>query len=204
MRSGEFTILQVNDVHGYSGPHAELLWEGDHARFETLGGYARLSGLFCAVREERPGAMLALDNGDTFHGTFPVAQSKGAAFVPLLNRLGLDAMTGHWDFAYGPVHLRALVKRLDYLFLAINCYDTATGALSFPPTRVVERDGIPAHRRRRHRRDHRRQGDAAAFQRGLSDLRWATRSFPATYGGYGVRRMLTSSSCSRTSASRRT
>lgn len=142
MRSGEVTILQVNDTHGYLEPHPELLWEGDHPRFETLGGYARMAGLLRRIRDEQPGRVLTLDNGDTFHGTFPVVHSKGEVLAPLLNALGFDAMTAHWDFAYGPDHLRRLVGRLDYPLLAINCYDKDSGALSFPPSRIVERGGL--------------------------------------------------------------
>jgi sulfur-oxidizing protein SoxB len=142
MRSGTLTIFQINDTHGYLEPHPELLWDGGAARFETLGGYARLSGLFDAVRRERPGAVLALDNGDTFHGTFAAVHSKGEALVPLLNALALDGMTAHWDFAYGPEQLRRIAGRLSYPLLAINCYDKETGRLSFPPSRVVERGGL--------------------------------------------------------------
>lgn len=142
MRSGRLTILQINDTHGYLEPHPELQWDGSEARFETLGGYARLAGLFGTVRRERPGAVLALDNGDTFHGTFPAVHSKGEALVPLLNALALDGMTAHWDFAYGPDQLRRIAGRLSYPLLAINCYDKETGRLSFPPSRIVERGGL--------------------------------------------------------------
>jgi sulfur-oxidizing protein SoxB len=142
MRSGQVTILQVNDTHGYLEPHPELLWDGDHPRFETLGGYARMATLLRRIREEQPERVLTLDNGDTFHGTFPVVESKGEFLVPLLNRLGFDAMTAHWDFAYGPDHLRRIVERLDYPLLAINCYDKESGSLSFPPSRIVERGGL--------------------------------------------------------------
>lgn len=142
MRSGQITILQINDTHGYLEPHPELLWNGDHPCFETLGGYARLAGLLRAVRSERPGAVLTLDNGDTFHGTFPAVHSRGEALVPLVNALGFDAMTAHWDFAYGPDHLRQVAGMLGYPLLAINCYDKDTGQLTFPPTRIVERGGL--------------------------------------------------------------
>lgn len=142
MNSAEITILQVNDTHGYLEPHPELLWDGDHPRFATLGGYARIAGLLRRIRDERPGMVLALDNGDTFHGTFPVVRGKGETIVPLLNALGFDAMTAHWDFAYGPEHLHRIAAWLDYPLLAINCYDNETGALSFPPSRIVERGGL--------------------------------------------------------------
>ena len=47
----------------------------------TLGGYARIATLFRQAREENPGRVLALDNGDTLHGTFAAVHSKGEALV---------------------------------------------------------------------------------------------------------------------------
>ena len=142
MRSGRVTILQVNDTHGYLEPHPELIWNGREADYPILGGYAVMAGYCRDVREECSGAVLLLDNGDTFHGTYPVLQSRGAAIVPLLDAFGFDAMTAHWDFAWGPQHLKDLVSRLSYPLLAINCFDKETGELTFPPTRVVERGGL--------------------------------------------------------------
>ncbi|MDT7953020.1 MAG: 5'-nucleotidase C-terminal domain-containing protein [Acetobacteraceae bacterium] len=142
MPERRITLLQINDTHGYLEPHPELLWDGDQASCEMLGGYARIAGLLTAVRAECRGAVVALDNGDTFHGTFPVVQSKGAALVPVLNALALDGMTAHWDFAYGPAHLQALAAELSYPVLANNCFDQATGELSFPPSRMVTRGGV--------------------------------------------------------------
>lgn len=119
-------------------------WQGRTATYPTLGGYATMAGYCREVRAERHGAVILLDNGDTFHGTHPVVQSKGEAILPLLDALGFDAMTGHWDFAYGPAHLKFLVSRLSCPMLAINCYANDTGELTFPPTRVVERGGLRA------------------------------------------------------------
>lgn len=51
-------------------------------------------------------------------------------------------MTAHWDVAYGPAHLQALAAELSYPVLAINCFDQATGELSFPPSRMVCRGGV--------------------------------------------------------------
>lgn len=139
---GELTIFQINDTHGYLEPHPELIWDGAAPRFDILGGYARIAGLLNAARREHPDGVLVLDNGDTLHGTFPAVHSKGEALVPLLNALGLDAMTGHWDFGYGPQHLRKMAELLNYPVLAINCYAQGTGELFLPPVRIVERGGV--------------------------------------------------------------
>lgn len=142
MSPKRITLLQINDVHGYLEPHPELVWRGEEATFPRLGGYARIATLLKRLRRERGGAVIALDNGDTFHGTYPVVSSKGQALIPILNALELDGMTGHWDFAYGPAHLRSLSEQLSYPLLAINCFDKTTGELAFPPTRMVERGGL--------------------------------------------------------------
>jgi 5''-nucleotidase/2'',3''-cyclic phosphodiesterase and related esterases len=86
--------------------------------------------------------VLAFDCGDTIHGTYPAVQSEGEALVPVLNALGFDAMTAHWEFAYGPEQFRKVAGRLDYPVLAVNCYDDATGNLVFPPYTVCETEGL--------------------------------------------------------------
>lgn len=135
------TLLQINDTHGYVEPHPELVWEGSTPRFPILGGYARIAGYFKRVRAECPGTVIALDNGDTFHGTHAAVSTKGEGLIPLTNALGLDAMTAHWEFAWGPAHFQQLAKRLDYPVLAINCYELKTDRRPFSPSRVIERGG---------------------------------------------------------------
>lgn len=142
-RRGGLTILQINDTHGYLEPHHDLVWDPDgRPRYAVLGGYARLATLFRQARGDRPDGVLALDNGDTLHGTFAAVHSKGEALVEPLNALGLDAMTAHWEFAWGPAHLRRLAARLRHPVLAINCYEEATGRLAFTPTAMIERADV--------------------------------------------------------------
>lgn len=136
------TILQINDTHGYLEPHPELFWIGDRAEYRASGGYARLLTIFKRIRQERDGAVIALDNGDTFHGTFHAVYSKGAAFIEPVNLLGLDAWTAHWDFAYGPARMREIAEKLNHPLLASNCYQADTGELGFPAFTVIERGGV--------------------------------------------------------------
>jgi 2',3'-cyclic-nucleotide 2'-phosphodiesterase (5'-nucleotidase family) len=132
----------MNDSHGYIEPHPELYWQGNQELFKTAGGYARITGLFKQVREENPDEVIALDNGDTIHGTFPAVNSKGNSFIPILNKMAFDAMTTHWEFAYGPDHFKEFSGKLIYPTLAINCYEKASNKLFFPPYCVIERSGL--------------------------------------------------------------
>lgn len=131
----------MNDSHGYLEPHPELYWRGGRELYKEAGGYARIATLFKGIREEA-GAVIALDNGDTIHGTFPAVQSEGEALIPLLNGLGFDGMTAHWEFAYGPDQFRRIVDDLNFPMLAINCYNKTTDTLVFPPYTIVERENL--------------------------------------------------------------
>lgn len=142
MTERKITLLQINDLHGYIEPHPEVFRGRGRFSYQTCGGLARIATVFRQVRAERPGAVLALDNGDTFHGTYVAINSQGSALVPLMNALAFDAMTAHWEFAYGPAHFRQLAAQLNYPVLAINCYEAESDHLAFAPSRVVERGGL--------------------------------------------------------------
>lgn len=138
----ELTLIQVNDVHSYLELHTELFWTAKGAQYRPAGGYARIATLIKQIRAERPGRVLLFDGGDTLHGTHVAVQTRGEALLPILNALGFDAMTGHWDFAYGPQHLKALSAQLNYPMLAANCFDEKTDRPYFPPFKVCEVAGL--------------------------------------------------------------
>lgn len=142
MSERKLTILQINDLHGYLEPHPEVFRVRGGFKYATCGGLARIATIFKQARIERPGAVLALDNGDTFHGTYVAVESQGEAMVPLMNALELDAMTAHWEFAYGPEQFKRLACELSYPVLAINCYEADSDRLVFAPSRIVERAGL--------------------------------------------------------------
>lgn len=135
------TIIQLNDTHGYVEPHPELVWTPLGPSYPIMGGYARIASLMARFRRDNPDGVLALDNGDTFHGTHPAVMTRGEALVPLINALRLDAMTAHWELAWGPKHFEDLVAQLDHPMLAINCYEKGSGKRPFPASMVVERTG---------------------------------------------------------------
>ncbi|MFW9830754.1 MAG: bifunctional metallophosphatase/5'-nucleotidase [Candidatus Thorarchaeota archaeon] len=136
------TILQLNDSHGYLEPHPEIMFKSGRTTTRTAGGFAQIATIFNQIQLEKPNAVLTLDNGDTFHGTFPVVQSQGKAMVPILNALAIDAMTAHWEFAYGPAEFQALTHKLDYPMLAINCYSKDTKTPIFSPGTIIERNDL--------------------------------------------------------------
>jgi 2',3'-cyclic-nucleotide 2'-phosphodiesterase (5'-nucleotidase family) len=132
----------MNDSHGYLDLHQELFWAGDHAEYRKAGGHGRIAALLNQIRRERPGRVLAFDCGDTIHGTHTAVQTEGEALIPILNAMSFDAMTAHWEFAYGPERFNEVAACLAYPMLAINCYDEESGELVFDPYTIVEAAGL--------------------------------------------------------------
>lgn len=141
-RPAKITLLQINDCHGYLNSHLEWFPGPQTCEYRAVGGYARIATLVRQIREETQGCVLFCDNGDTFHGTYPVVKSRGEVLLPILNQLGLGAMTVHWDFAYGPKRMQELAAGLKYPVLAINVYHTSTGERFFAPYLVQEIGGL--------------------------------------------------------------
>ena len=136
------TIIQMNDTHAYFDLHQEMFWQGDHAEYRQAGGYARIATIVKQIRAESQGNCLFCDCGDTLHGTFPAIDTQGQAMIPILNSLGLDAMTAHWEFAFGPAIFNQRIAELNYPMLAINVYDKATKKLVYLPYSIKEIGGV--------------------------------------------------------------
>ena len=136
------TVIQLNDSHAYFDLHQELFWQGGQAAYRPAGGYARIAAIVKQIRSERQDRILFCDCGDTLHGTYPALKTQGQALIPILNSLGLDAMTAHWEFAYGPEIFKQRAAELNYPMLAINIYDQATKERVFPPFSVKEIGGL--------------------------------------------------------------
>ncbi len=132
------TIIQLNDSHAYFDLHQEMFWLGGQAVYRPAGGYARIAALVKQIRAGTRERVLFCDCGDTLHGTYPAVKTQGKALIPVLNSLGLDAMTAHWEFAYGPAAFKQRAAELSYPMLAINVYDQATKERFFPPYSVKE------------------------------------------------------------------
>src|SRR5262249_5982423 len=84
-----------------------LDFEQSAARFGLLGGFAYLKTLIDRLRGEvGEHRSLLLDGGDLWQGTALAHAMQGADMVEAANLLGIEAMTGHWEFTYGEEVLR--------------------------------------------------------------------------------------------------
>jgi S-sulfosulfanyl-L-cysteine sulfohydrolase len=115
-----------------------LDFEKSAARFGKLGGYAHLKALIDRLRNEAGSRnSLLLDGGDAWQGTGLANALRGADMVEAANLLGVEAMTGHWEFTYGEETLRSNLERFKGEFLAQNVFLTEeaafNGATAFDP-----------------------------------------------------------------------
>jgi len=119
-----------------------LFWNGKEALYKEVGGYARIATLIKHIKAEKNNQVLVLDNGDTIHGTFAAVNSKGKAMLPVLNKMGIEGMTAHWEFGYGPERFMKITEELNYPMLAINAYDEKSDELLFDPYLIKNYDGL--------------------------------------------------------------
>jgi len=100
-------------------------------RFGKLGGFAHLKTLIDKLRGDvgQDRSML-LDGGDLWQGTGLSNTMQGADMVEAANLLGIEAMTGHWEFTYGEQALRDNLSRFKGEFLAQNVFLTEEAAFN--------------------------------------------------------------------------
>src|SRR5436305_2891523 len=111
-----------------------LDFEKSAARFGKLGGFAHLKTLIDRLRSDvGPERSLLLDGGDLWQGSGLANAMQGADMVEAANLLGIEAMTGHWEFTYGEAALRANLQRFKGEFLAQNVFLTEEAAFNNAP-----------------------------------------------------------------------
>lgn len=100
-------------------------------RYGKTGGFAHLASLVNRIRAQR-GAKncLFLDGGDSWQGSATALWTKGKDMVGAANLLGVDAMTGHWEFTYGEDTLVKNVECFNGEFIAQNIRATEEALFS--------------------------------------------------------------------------
>src|SRR5260370_1624862 len=111
--------------------------------FGKLGGFAHLKTLIDRLRSDvGPGRALLLDGGDLWQGTGFANAMQGADMGEAANLLGIEAMTGHWEFTYGEQALRANLERFKGELLAQTAFLTQEAA--FHHAKAFQPPAVPA------------------------------------------------------------
>ena len=123
-------------------------------KYGKVGGFAYLRTLVNKLRGEYGTEnTLLLDGGDTWQGSATSLWTRGQDMVRACNLLGVDVMTGHWEFTYKDEEVLANIKRFKGEFVAQNVqvsdeaifddapvYDEDTGH-AFKPYTIKELNG---------------------------------------------------------------
>lgn len=100
-------------------------------RYGKLGGFAYIKTLVDQLRHQAGAAnTLLLDGGDLWQGSATSLWTEGQDMVEASNRLGVEAMTAHWEFTYGAEQLRKNIAAFKGEFLAQNVFLSQTAAFS--------------------------------------------------------------------------
>ncbi|KQP23621.1 thiosulfohydrolase SoxB [Pseudorhodoferax sp. Leaf267] len=109
---GEHLLRAAGLQAGSREAHALTYLDFERAarQYGKVGGFAHLATLVQQLKATRPGALL-LDGGDTWQGSATALWSQGQDMVDATRLLGVDMMTGHWEFTYGAERVQQVVER---------------------------------------------------------------------------------------------
>ncbi len=122
-----------------------LDFEKASRRYGKVGGFAHLATLVKMLKASRPGALL-LDGGDTWQGSATSLWTDAQDMVDACKLLGVNVMTGHWEFTYGMERVKEIIDK-DFKgkvdFVAQNVKTNDFGDPVFKPYTMREVNGVP-------------------------------------------------------------
>jgi sulfur-oxidizing protein SoxB len=153
---GEHLLKAAGLRPGNALAHALTCLDFEQAarRYGKVGGFAHLATLVRRMKASRPGALL-LDGGDTWQGSATALWTNGQDMVDACKLLGVDVMTGHWEFTLGMDRVKQIVEK-DFKggsggaasghrisFVAQNVKTADFGDPVFEPYVIREISGVP-------------------------------------------------------------
>ncbi len=144
---GEHLLKTVNVRAGSAEAYAltHLNFETAARRYGKVGGFAHLATLVKRMKASRPGALL-LDGGDTWQGSGTALWTQGQDMVDAAKLLGVDLMTGHWEFTLGQERVKHIIDQ-DFAgqieFIAQNIKTNDFGDPVFKSHVMREINGVP-------------------------------------------------------------
>jgi sulfur-oxidizing protein SoxB len=109
---GEHLLKAAGLRPGSALAHATTCLDFDKAarRYGKVGGFAHLATLVKRLKASRPGALL-LDGGDSWQGSATALWTGAQDMVDACKLLGVDVMTGHWEFTYGMQRVQDIIEK---------------------------------------------------------------------------------------------
>lgn len=130
--------LQPGSPEAYALTYEDFVALGK--TYGKMGGMDRVATVVKSIRADRPEAII-LDGGDTWHGSMVSLKTKGQDVVNVMNKLGVEAMTSHWEWTLGTERVKEIVEALPFPFLGQNIFDAEWDEPAFEPYTWFERGG---------------------------------------------------------------
>ena len=100
--------------------------------YGKVGGFAHLQTLVKRIRAEQgANKTLLLDGGDTWQGSGTAYWTRGDDMVQACNKLGVDVMTGHWEFTYRDDEVIKNINNFKGDFVCQNVFVTEDAAFDY-------------------------------------------------------------------------
>lgn len=118
------TLTVIVDIYGINDLHGKFLDTDSQPGVDELATY---------INEQRAADdySILLSQGDMWQGSAESNSTYGALMTRWMNLMGFSSMTlGNHEFDWGESYIETNLALAEFPFLAINVYDTATGALA--------------------------------------------------------------------------
>jgi len=134
--------VEANSILSHA--HTYLDYVEAAKQYGKIGGFAHMATLVKQLRGSRPNSLL-LDGGDTWQGSATSLWTDAQDMVDACLLLGVDIMTGHWEFTYGAERVSEIIDKslhgkMD--FLAQNVIDNEWEEPVFKPYSIREMNGV--------------------------------------------------------------
>lgn len=133
----DYFKLKENDVLAHAFTY--LNYAQATETYGKVGGFAYLATLVNQLRATAgENNCLLLDGGDTWQGSGTAFKTNGMDMVGACNLLGVDIMTGHWEFTYQDAQVLKNIASFNGEFVAQNV--KATEEALFDESPVYDED----------------------------------------------------------------
>lgn len=135
--------LQANTRESHAFTYIDFVEAAQ--QYGKVGGFSHIATLVKRLKANRPGALL-LDGGDLWQGSATSLWTNGQDMVDASKLLGVDVMTGHWEFTLGSERVNEIIENdlaghID--FVANNVKDFDFGDPIFASHSMREINGVP-------------------------------------------------------------
>ncbi len=113
------TDIQEGTMEAYAFTYLDF--EANARKYGKMGGMANLAALYRLLREQAgTERVLTLDGGDLWQGSATSLWTRGRDMIEVSNLLGIDIMTGHWEFTYHQHETLSNIQAFNGEFIAQN------------------------------------------------------------------------------------